>query len=92
MSTDMTYFRPQITYEPSTDTMYIEVRAFVDAAPGQDTSRIGGEDAGENLVIHYDATDRPHAYEIEHASEHPEHIIAALKELRRNTRMARAAE
>ena len=42
-----------------------------------------GEDAGLDLVIHYYLGDgEPWLWEIEHASEHPEHIAAALREMR----------
>jgi hypothetical protein len=34
-------------------------------------------------VIHYAPDGAPWLYEIEHASQHPEHISAALAELRR---------
>ncbi len=63
-----------IRYYPDTDTMYVELR------PGPTT---GGEDAGEDLVIHYGEDGQPSGYEIEHASRHPEHIAAALRLVRR---------
>ncbi len=78
-----------IRYFPETDTMAIAVRGW----PGTTTKgagEIGGEDAGEDLVIHYAADGAPWMWEIEHASRHPEHIAAALDELRR--RSARAVE
>ena len=62
-----------LRYYPETDTLYVELR------PGPTG---GGEDAGEDLVIHYGLDDRPAGYEIEHASRHPEHIAAALRALR----------
>jgi uncharacterized protein YuzE len=37
---------------------------------------------GEDLVIHYAPDGEPYAWEIEHASKHPEHIAAALEALR----------
>jgi hypothetical protein len=49
---------------------------------------VGGEDAGEDLVIHYGADGLPWLWEIEHASRHPEHIAAALDELRRRSAVA----
>jgi uncharacterized protein YuzE len=76
-----------ISYSPETDTMAIEVRPW----PGVGDDRaVGGEDAGEDLVIHYAGDGKPWLWEIEHASKHPEHIAAALDELRR--RSAAAAE
>ncbi len=68
-----------IRYYPDTDTMYVELR------PGPTT---GGEDAGEDLVIHYGEDGRPSGYEIEHASQHPEHIAAALQLVQRFNREA----
>jgi len=41
----------------------------------------GGRDAGENLVIHYGADGQPAGCEIEHASQHPEHVATAMKML-----------
>lgn len=38
--------------------------------------------AGEDLVIHYAADGEAWLWEIEHASAHPEHIAAALDEIR----------
>lgn len=68
-----------IRYYPDTDTMYVELR------PGPTT---GGEDAAEDLVIHYGDDGQPSGYEIEHASTHPEHIAAALRLMRRFSRAA----
>ena len=73
---------PVIRYFPDTDTMAIELRPWPDDA-GRDPTVIGGEDAGEDLVIHYAADGRPWLWEIEHASAHPEHIAAALNQIRR---------
>jgi hypothetical protein len=67
--------------------MAIRVRPWPESV-GADDSAVGGEDAGEDLVIHYAADGRPWLWEIEHASRHPEHIAAALAELRRRTAMA----
>jgi uncharacterized protein YuzE len=79
---------PIIRYYPKTDTMAIEVRPWP-AGGEKIADAIGGEDAGEDLVIHYAADGDPWLWEIEHASKHPEHISAALDELRR--RSAKAA-
>lgn len=43
---------------------------------------MGGEDADEGLVIHYGPDGRPHAYEVELASEHPDLVARALSALR----------
>jgi hypothetical protein len=59
--------------------MAIEVRPW----PGQPGEPGEGEDAGLDLVIHYYPGDgEPWLWEIEHASQHPEHIAAALREMR----------
>ena len=76
-----------ISYSPETDTLAIEVRPWPDGAAGDDRE-IGGEDAGEDLVIHYAADGQPWLWEIEHTSQHPEHIAAALDEVRRRSAMA----
>jgi uncharacterized protein YuzE len=67
-----------VRYFPDTDTMAIELRPW----PGLPGESGEGEDAGSDLVIHYYPGDgKPWLWEIEHASQHPEHIAAALKEL-----------
>lgn len=78
---------PSIRYYPETDTMAIEMRPWPEGAAG-DPGQIGGEDAGEDLVIHYAADGPPWLWEIEHASAHPEHIAAALAEIRRRSALA----
>jgi len=78
---------PLIHYYPDTDTMAIELRPW----PGEASdvkAEIGGEDAGEDLVIHYAADGEPWLWEIEHASAHPEHIAAALGQIRRRSAVA----
>ena len=70
-----------IRYYPGTDTMAIEVRSWPDGHE-DDQSKIGGEDASEDLVIHYAADGEPWLWEIEHATAHPEHIAAALAQIR----------
>jgi len=67
--------------------MAIELRPWPEAAG--DESQMGGEDAGEDLVIHYAPDGEPWLWEIEHASVHPEHIAAALAQIR--SRVARPA-
>jgi uncharacterized protein YuzE len=80
--------QPAIRYHPESDTMAIEVRPWPEGRE-RDEAQIGGEDAGEDLVIHYAADGEPWLWEIEHASVHPEHIAAALTQIRKA--MARAA-
>jgi uncharacterized protein YuzE len=75
---------PAIRYYPDTDTMAIEIRPW----PGGRGRAAGGEDAGEDLVIHYAPDGEPWLWEIEHASVHPEHIAAALEEIRRQGAVA----
>ncbi|HUC11140.1 MAG TPA: DUF2283 domain-containing protein [Stellaceae bacterium] len=72
---------PTIRYYPDTDTIAIELRPWPEM-PDRDRDQIGGQDAGEDLVIHHAADGRPWLWEIEHASAHPEHIVAALAQLR----------
>jgi hypothetical protein len=43
---------------------------------------VGGEDAEEDLVIHYGPDGLPHAFEVEHASERPVLVARALSALR----------
>ena len=76
-----------IRYHPETDTMAIELRPW--PAGRGNNMQIGGEDAGEDLVIHYAPDGEPWLWEIEHASAHPEHITAALTQIR--SRAARPA-
>jgi uncharacterized protein YuzE len=76
-----------IRYFADTDTMAIEVRPWPEGVK-DDSAQVGGEDAGENLVIHYAPDGEAWLWEIEHASRHPEHIAAALDELRRRSTLA----
>ena len=55
---------PTIRYYPKTDTMAIEIRPWPEGA-GDNRREIGGEDAGEDLVIHYAADGQPWMWEIE---------------------------
>ena len=79
---------PSIRYFPETDTMAIELRSWPEGSDRND-AQLGGEDAGEDLVIHYAHDGEPWLWEIEHASSHPEHIAAALTQIR--DRVARPA-
>jgi len=76
---------PSIRYFPETDTMAIELRPWPEMSDG-DKAKAGGEDAGEDLVIHYAPDGEPWLWEIEHASKHPEHIAAALGQIRKHWR------
>jgi len=78
---------PSIRYYAETDTLAIEIRPWPDGSAG-DADQVGGEDAAEDLVIHYAADGQPWLWEIEHASAHPEHIAAALEEIRRRSAIA----
>jgi uncharacterized protein YuzE len=73
---------PVIRYQPETDTMAIELRSWPGDASGS-AAQIGGEDAGDDLVIHYAPDGEPWLWEIEHASGHPGHIVAALAQIRK---------
>ena len=72
---------PNIRYYPETDTMAIELRPFPKGA-GRDPAQVGGQDVAKDLVVHYAADGEPWLWEIEHASRHPEHIAAALGQIR----------
>lgn len=78
---------PIIRYFPAKDTLAIEVRPWPDASK-DDAAEVGGEDAGADLVVHYAADGEPWLWEIEHASRHPEHIVAALEHLRKRGAIA----
>ncbi|MGH7090558.1 MAG: hypothetical protein ACREE4_04100 [Stellaceae bacterium] len=73
-----------VRYCIETDTMAVEVRPW----PGQDDDDAIAHDAGADLVIHCAPDGGPWLWEIEHASRHPEHIAAALAELRRQGAVA----
>ena len=65
-------------YYAETDTMAVELRPW----PGD--GDVVGYDAGPDLVIHDAPDGAPWLWEIEHASQHPEHIAparAAMREL-----------
>lgn len=69
-----------VIYDPVTDTLRVELRPW----PGGSATdpAAGGEDAAEDLVIHYGPDGRPWAREIEHASRHMELVGEALRTLR----------
>jgi len=78
---DCRFRETDISYFPDSDTMAISVRPWPDV-DARDEQTVGGEDAGEDLVIHYAADGAPWLWEIEHASRHP----------RTHRRRARTAE
>jgi uncharacterized protein YuzE len=49
-----------ITYDAATDTMFIELRPWPENAGSSDAT--GGQDAGEDLVIHYAPDGQPWAW------------------------------
>ena len=69
-----------ITYDPATDTMLVELRPWPGGSPAAPSA--GGEDAGVDLVVHHAPDGQPWAWEIEHASEHPELVAEALRRVR----------
>jgi uncharacterized protein YuzE len=69
-----------VSYDPATDTMLVELRPWPGGSPTEPV--VGGEDAGEDLVVHYAPDGRPWAWEIEHASRHPELVGEALRAMR----------
>jgi hypothetical protein len=71
--------------------MSIELRPWPEASIGSEVE-VGGEDAGEDLVIHYAPDGQPWLWEIEHASVHPEHIAAALAAIKSRVASNAAAE
>ena len=78
--------QPAIRYYADTDTLAIELRPWPEHAATPEA--IGGEDAGEDLVVHYAGDGEPWLWEIEHASRHPEHIVAALEQIRLRNKVA----
>ena len=73
-----------VRYCIETDTTAVEIRPW----PGLEDDDGTARDAGVELVIHYPPDGRPWLWQIEHASRHPEHIAAALAELRRQGAVA----
>ena len=59
-----------VRYDPVTDTLRVELRPWPGGSAADPTA--GGEDAAEDLVVHYAPDGRPWALEIEHASRHTE--------------------
>lgn len=68
-------------YDPETDTLLVELRPWPSASPAEVNHQVG-DDVEEGLVVHYGPDGRPHAFEIEHASERPDLVARALSALR----------
>jgi uncharacterized protein YuzE len=71
-----------LLYDPATDTLLVQLRAWPAASPAMVNERVGGQDVEEDLVVHYGPDGLPHAFEIEHASERPALVARALSALR----------
>lgn len=69
-----------VTYDPATDTMLVELRPWPGGSPAAPGA--GGDDLGDDLVVHHAPDGQPWAWEIEHASERPELVAEALRKLR----------
>jgi uncharacterized protein YuzE len=78
-----------VTYDPATDTMLVELRPWPGGAAT--SHAVGGEDAGDDLVIHHAPDGSPWVWEIEHASRHPDLIGDALRAVRAARGVADAA-
>ncbi len=78
-----------VRYDPVTDTLRVELRPW----PGGSATdpATGGEDAAEDLVIHYAPDGRSWAWEIEDASRHTELVGEALRTLRETRGLGDAA-
>ena len=63
----------------------IQWRSRSRPSPGREEDDAVGRDAGTDLVVHYAPDGHPWMWEIEHASRHPDHIAAAIAELRRQS-------
>jgi uncharacterized protein YuzE len=68
-----------VLYDAETDTLLVELRPWPASSPAEVNERVGGEDAEDGLVVHYGTDGRPHAFEIEHASERPDLVARALR-------------
>jgi uncharacterized protein YuzE len=60
---------PEFDYDPSTDSLYIKVRAG---------ESIDNRIVGDDVVIDLGTDGEPVGYDIQHASRHPEAIAEAL--------------
>jgi hypothetical protein len=75
---------PPVRYCVETDTMAVQIGPW----PGQEDDDGMARDADVDLIIHYAPDRQALASEIEHFSLHPEHVAAALAELRRQSAVA----
>jgi uncharacterized protein YuzE len=71
-----------VVYDAETDTLLVEIRPWPSPSAAEVNEQVGGEDAGEGLVIHYGPDGVAHAFEVEHASQRPHLVARALKALR----------
>ena len=69
-----------VIFDPATDTMMVALRPW--PGGGAADRQAGVKDAGEDLVIHMALDGRPWAWEIEHASWHPDLVARALLAMR----------
>ena len=60
---------PELDYDPSTDSLYIKVRAG---------ESVDNRIVGDDVVIDLGTDGEPVGYYIQHASHHPEAIAEAL--------------
>ena len=60
--------------------MLVELRAWPGGSPA--APKAGGEDAGDDLVVHHAPDGEPWAWEIEHASERADLVAEALRRVR----------
>ena len=60
---------PELDYDPSTDSLYIKVRAG---------ESVDNRIIGDDVVIDLGTDGDPVGYDIQHASRHPEAIAEAL--------------
>lgn len=63
---------PELDYDPSTDSLYIKVRA---------DESVDNRIIGDDVVIDLGTDGEPVGYDIQHASRHPEAIAEALGHL-----------
>jgi uncharacterized protein YuzE len=69
-----------VSYDPTTDSMYVKIRAAASVRQRMDEIR--------EVIIDFGADGEPVGYDIQFASKHPEVIAEALSLLQRQTRAA----
>ena len=70
----------EISYDPSTDSMYVKIRPGVSVRQMTDEAR--------EVIIDLGADDQPVGYDIQFASRHPDVIAEALRLLQGGARRA----